>query len=532
MRHNLPVTQREHPLPDGVSLLSTTDLSSHVTYANAAFVQVSGFSREELIGQPHNQVRHPDMPPQAFADMWATLRAGQSWTGLVKNRCKNGDHYWVRANAAPMRRDGEVMGYLSVRTKPSEQEVAMAERLYQRFREGKAGVLRFHKGLVVSRRWLAAWQSAQQLLPVRWRVRLALGGVALAWGAAGALTATQAASPWPGMLVGLMASGAVCAWLERQLAYPLQTVLRQALAVASGQPGDNVHLDRVDEIGLILRAVNQAGLNLRSLVDDVGAQMSDMRHASAEIATGNTDLSTRTEQATASLQQAAASMDALGTTVHRNAEVAQEAATLAVEARHAAGRGGELVGEVVQAMKDISTGSSRITDIVGVIDSLAFQTNLLALNAAVEAARAGEHGRGFAVVAGEVRGLAQRSASASREIRSLIGASAARVEAGVQRVHDAGSAMDDIVAQVQRMSTLLHDISDASAGQSASLDHVAQAMSQLQKMTQQNAALVAQSAAAAVRLHERADRLADAVEVYRVQGGAHPGPAVQAPQLG
>ena len=502
-----------------MSLLSTTDLNSHVTYANAAFVQVSGFSRDELMGQPHNQVRHPDMPPQAFADMWATLRAGQSWTGLVKNRCKNGDHYWVRANAAPMRRDGQVMGYLSVRTKPSDHEVAMAEGLYQRFREGRAGVLGFHKGLVVSRRWHAAWRSALQLMPVRWRVRLACGGVALAWVAASVLTAAPSSQPWLEVLIGVLASGAACAWLEHQLARPLQAVLRQALSVASGQPGDNVHLDRVDEIGLILRAVNQAGLNLRSLVDDVGAQMADMRHASAEIASGNADLSTRTEQAAASLQQAAASMESLSTTVRHNAEVAQEATALAAEARLAAGRGGELVGEVVQAMKDISAGSSRITDIVGVIDSLAFQTNLLALNAAVEAARAGEHGRGFAVVAGEVRGLAQRSANASREIRNLIGASTARVEAGVQRVHDAGGAMDDIVAQVQRMSGLLHDISEASVGQADGIGRVAQAVSRLDQMTQQNAALVEQSAAAAGRLHERADRLADAVEVYRVQGG-------------
>ena len=507
-----------------MSLLSTTDLNSHVTYANAAFVQASGFSRDELIGQPHNQVRHPDMPPQAFADMWATLRTGQSWTALVKNRCKNGDHYWVRANAAPMRRDGRVMGYLSVRTKPSEQEVARAERLYGRFREGQAGVLAFHKGLVVCRGWHASWRSALQLMPVRWRLRAGAAGTALVWSVAWGVSVALAPRPlgapvWLAAAAGLLGSVATCAWLERQLARPLQAVLQQALAVASGQPGDNVHLDRVDEIGMILRAVNQSGLNLRSLVDDVGAQVADMRHASAEIASGNSDLSNRTEQAASSLQQAAASMDELSATVRHNAEVAREATALAATARDVAGRGGQLVGEVVQAMQDISAGSSRITDIVGVIDSLAFQTNLLALNAAVEAARAGEHGRGFAVVAGEVRGLAQRSAGASREIRGLIGASATRVEAGVQRVHGAGSAMDDIVAQVQRMSTLVHDISEASAEQARGIDDVAQAVSRLDQMTQQNAALVEQSAAAAGRLRERADRLSDAVDVYRVQGG-------------
>src|SRR5664279_3756046 len=149
MRENLPITNREYDFPADATLMSTTDPQSHITYANDAFISVSGFSREEIEGNPHNMVRHPDMPPEAFADMWATLQAGEPWTALVKNRRKNGDHYWVRANATPVARDGQQAGYLSVRTKPSREEIAAAETLYRDFREGKAGNRRFHKGLIV-----------------------------------------------------------------------------------------------------------------------------------------------------------------------------------------------------------------------------------------------------------------------------------------------------------------------------------------------------------------------------------------------
>ncbi|MFZ2389714.1 MAG: PAS domain-containing protein, partial [Polaromonas sp.] len=172
MRNNHPVTQREFDYPDDATLMSTTDIQSHIVYANAAFIAVSGFDRDEIIGQPHNTVRHPDMPPEAFADMWATLKGGESWTGLVKNRRKNGDHYWVRANATPVQRNGRVTGYMSVRTKPTRDEIATAERLYRDLRESRAGGLAFHRGLVV-RKGLMAWSSALQTMSVRWRIRSA-----------------------------------------------------------------------------------------------------------------------------------------------------------------------------------------------------------------------------------------------------------------------------------------------------------------------------------------------------------------------
>ncbi|MBV8465145.1 MAG: hypothetical protein JO218_04295, partial [Burkholderiales bacterium] len=237
--------------------------------------------------------------------------------------------------------------------------------------------------------------------------------------------------------------------------------------------------------------------------------------AVTEIAQGNTDLSGRTEQAAASVEQTASSMEQMSATVKTNAETSDQATRLAGAARDAAASGGRVVSEVVSTMGTISESSRRIADIVGVIDSLAFQTNILALNAAVEAARAGEQGRGFAVVAGEVRALAQRSASAAKEIRDLIGASVEKVEAGSKLVDDAGRAMHDIVAQVNRVSDLNGEISSATREQTQGIAQVSQAVAHLDQITQQNAALVEQSAAASQSLKQQAERLVEAVSVFR-----------------
>ncbi|MDD0838062.1 methyl-accepting chemotaxis protein [Curvibacter sp. HBC61] len=513
MRMNLPVSQRAFEFAPEATLMSMTDTSSRITYANSAFLEVSGFEREELMGQPHNLVRHPDMPVQAFEDMWATLKSGKSWTGLVKNRRKNGDHYWVRANATPVSRGGRVSGYMSVRTRPSAQEVQAAERLYRDFREGRAAGRAFHQGLIVRTGW-RGWTAWLQTLSVRGRLRCAMAVPAVASLAGAALcgVAPEALVAWALAALGL--STAVGAWLESQIARPLGLIERQALSVAAGQPAENVHLNRVDEIGMILRAVNQAGLNLRSLVDDVGAQVGGVQAASAGMAAGNQDLRGRTEQAAASLEETATSMEQINATVKNNATSASHATTLAASASEAAAQGGAVVGQVIATMQDLSAASSRIAEIIGVIDGIAFQTNILALNAAVEAARAGEQGRGFAVVAGEVRHLAQRCASAAREIKGLIGDSVAKVDSGVVQADEAGRAMREIVTQVQRVNGLIAEISHATQEQASGIGQVNLAVSHLDDMTQQNAALVERSAAEAESLQRRAERLAESVSVF------------------
>jgi methyl-accepting chemotaxis protein len=240
--------------------------------------------------------------------------------------------------------------------------------------------------------------------------------------------------------------------------------------------------------------------------------------ASTQIATGNQDLSARTEQAASSLQQSAASMEQLTGTVRQSAESASQAAQLASSAAQVAQRGGQVVSEVVSTMDQINASSKKIADIIGVIDGIAFQTNILALNAAVEAARAGEQGRGFAVVASEVRSLAQRSAEAAREIKGLIGQSVDKVEAGSRLVQDAGSTMDEIVVSVKRVTDMISEISAASGEQSQGIGQVNVAVSQLDQMTQQNAALVEESAAAAESLKDQALRLSGIIGTFRLSG--------------
>ena len=515
MRQNLPVTQREYDFPADATLMSSTDTHSRITYANEAFIRLSGFEREELLGQPHNMVRHPDMPIEAFADMWASLKAGMSWTALVKNRRKDGDHYWVRANATPVVRKGQVVGYMSVRTKPSREEVAEAERTYKAFREQRAGTLAFHRGLIVHKGWMK-WRSIPQTMSVRWRLRLALtitAGVALL---AAHLLGLDSQSVWGLAGVLVVANLVKILWLEQQIANPLDQVLKQAQSVAAGQAGENLHFNRVDEIGMLMRAVNQAGLNLKSLVDDVGGQVAGVRSASDEIASGNQDLSQRTDLTAAQLQQTASSMTQMTSTVRANTDTARQATLLASQASEAASHGGDVVGHVVETMTEISASSRRISDIISVIDGIAFQTNILALNAAVEAARAGEQGRGFAVVASEVRALAQRSASAAREIKGLITDSVARIGSGTTVVEAAGATMGDIVQHAERINQLLSEIAQASHEQSAGVGLVGQAMSDLDRDAQQNAAMVEESAAASQGLRQQALVLAEAVSSFRL----------------
>ena len=514
MRVNTPVTQREYEFPDQATLMSTTDTQSRITYANAAFVDVSGFTLDEIQNQPHNLVRHPDMPKEAFGDMWATLKGGEPWTALVKNRRKNGDHYWVRANATPVIRNGQHQGYMSVRTKASRDEIAAAERLYADMREGRAGHIKLHKGLLL-RTGLMGLTTVFKTMGVRNRIRLPLA-LLLAALVGGSAAMGLTGAHWA-QVAGLSAVGVLLAgwFLEAQLAGPLEQLREQALRVATGDTQKVAHMDRVDEIGMTMRTISQLGLMFRWLIDDVSQQVLTVQTAVTEIAQGNNDLSQRTEQAASSLQETAASMEQMTATVRQNAETSSQANQLSGSASEAASRGGLAVAQVVSTMSQITESSKKINDIIGVIDGIAFQTNILALNAAVEAARAGEQGRGFAVVAGEVRNLAQRSAEAAKEIKGLIGASVDKVEAGTRLVDDAGKTMDEIVSQVRRVSDLINEISAATTEQSGGIQQVSQAVGHLDQVTQQNSALVEQGAAASQSLQYQTQRLVEAVSVFR-----------------
>ena len=330
---------------------------------------------------------------------------------------------------------------------------------------------------------------------------------------------------------GLIALSAILAvWLVRAIKRSVMRPLASAIAVAETVSGGNltmqIEASGTDEMSQLLEALSTMSSNLARIVTDVRQRSEAIAAGSSQIATGNVDLSQRTEQQASSLQETAAAMEQLMATVKTTAETAHHADGLASAASAAAVKGGDVVAQVVQTMQDIAASSSRIADITSVIDGIAFQTNILALNAAVEAARAGEHGRGFAVVAAEVRTLAQRSANAAKEIKSLIGASVNRVEAGSRQAEAAGESMQEIVDQAQRVSGLIAEISAAASEQTAGIGQVGTAVSQLDQVTQQNAALVEQSAAASDSLRTQAAALSDLVAVFKTS------PSVDHPSKG
>ena len=317
--------------------------------------------------------------------------------------------------------------------------------------------------------------------------------------------------------VSLVVGATMAFVITRSVTVPLHEAVATATVIAASDLSQAVDSTRKDELGDLLRALGRMQGALRELVGQVRASTDSIRTASSEVATGNQDLSARTEQTASNLQQAASSMEQLTATVRQSADSARQANQLAASAADVAARGGSVVSQVVATMGDINGASKKIADIIGVIDGIAFQTNILALNAAVEAARAGEQGRGFAVVASEVRSLAQRSAEAAKEIKGLIGDSVGKVEGGSRLVADAGRTMNEIVSSVQRVADIIGEITAASAEQSQGLGEINGAVTQLDQMTQQNAALVEQSTAAAESLKEQALRLAAVVDTFRLE---------------
>ena len=316
-----------------------------------------------------------------------------------------------------------------------------------------------------------------------------------------------------------LAFGVVCAWvLTMGIVRPLRTAVEIARKVADGDLTAQIDVSAKDETGQLLQALKDMNTSLLNIVGEVRSGTDSIATSSTQIAAGNQDLSSRTEEQAGSLEETASSMEELTSTVKQNADNARQANQLAASAAQVAVKGGAVVAQVVGTMQSINASSNKIVDIISVIDGIAFQTNILALNAAVEAARAGEQGRGFAVVASEVRNLAQRSASAAKEIKTLIGASVEQVNAGSMLVAQAGSTMNDIVDSVQRVSDIITEITAASSEQSVGIDEINRAIGQMDAVTQQNAALVEESAAAAESMQHQAHNLAQVVSVFKLNG--------------
>jgi aerotaxis receptor len=541
MRQNLPVTNRETHVMDNQAIVSKTDLDGNIIYVNPYFSEVSGYVEAELIGSPQNIMRHPDMPCEAFADLWASIKTGTPWTGLVKNRCKNGDFFWVKANVTPIKESGRVLGYMSVGVQPEPAQVDATRQAYaaiqqktdrqliikngQLVRTGLFNVLSnlSHMSLAM-RIWLCTTTTNVLLLAVCVASLFADGDPVSKYGIFGAT------------LVGFIVNIFLWYTLRTSVLRPLAEALGGARAIAAGDLSGSFTTHSTDEVGQLLRALQQMNSNLIATIRDVRSNVETMATATQEIAAGNSDLSGRTEAQASSLAQTTSSIEQFASTVRQNADHSNQANTLALVASEVAIKGGDIVAEVIATMDDINSSSRKIVDIIGLIEGIAFQTNILALNAAVEAARAGEQGRGFAVVAGEVRSLAQRSSVAAKDIKHLIEISVGKVDAGMAQVNRAGATMGQVVSSVQQVTAIMQRISHASHEQSQGIDQVNRAIEHMDQVTQQNAALVEQAAAAATSLAGEAGSLTQAVSLFNFgkgppPRGAPPSPPSQPPRL-
>jgi len=714
MKNNQPVTDKQVQMRPGSVIVSRTDLKGIITYINQDFLDISGFSEIELIGKSHNIVRHPDMPPVAFQDLWDTLKKGEPWLGMVKNRCKNGDFYWVEANVTPIFKNGQIDGYLSVRKIPTEEQIQNAAALYSRINAGTASLPTSNKlfGSLFSIRNRIIGAYSLMILFMLGLGLDVLGDATIGLMVAGIITTiiltiftvTQVINPINKLSVAIrelqedpvntvvdyslndelgllqnsvkslqikvgyditearedaekaqrikqaldnVSSNVILADTSYNIIYMNQAVqdmftgiepeLKKALPefdaanllnknidifhkepshqrnlldnltttysstieiagltlvvtanpvvndegirrgtvvewqdrtqevavekevdhiVQAGMQGDlsqrieledktgffkqlgagindlvDVISDSFSSISFVMKALSEGDLTktmsgeysgefaniqttinssmsrLEKMVGDIRSSAGQISSAANEISQGNTDLSQRTEEQAASLEETASSMEELTSTVKQNAENSRSANQLASGAREQAQEGGQVIESTILAMQEINNSSTKIEDIIGVIDEIAFQTNLLALNAAVEAARAGEQGKGFAVVASEVRSLAQRSAAAAKEIKVLIKDSVEKVEEGSRLVDDSGQTLSEIVTSVRKVSDIIAEIAASSNEQSAGIEQINMAITQLDEVTQQNAALVEEAAAASESMDDQSTSL-------------------------
>ena len=518
------VTDHEYVMPDGEVIVTRTDPDSRITYANQAFLDSSGYSLEECMGQPQNIVRHPDMPKEAFADLWRTIRARKPWTGLVKNRRKNGGFYWVRANVTPIIEGGAIVGYMSVRVKPSRAEIQAADELYRGIRSGRLRGVEIREGEVIRMGLLAALaRLAQPGLTGAVRAGggvlaalfLALAALSFGVGRGGNDSLLQLALS----VAGCVATLVYTTFLSRRLAAPLRAAVDTASQIVAGDVRREFPEQGVRELRALFRVLNQTNAKLVGVLADTQLAISSVVCSAHEIARGNSDLSERTCAQAASLEETATSMEEMTSVVKSTADNAVRGNQLATESSAVANRGLQAVQEMVETMNRIARESDAIATIVGTIDGIAFQTNILALNAAVEAARAGEAGRSFAVVANEVGALAKRSATAAKDIKGLIGESMARIKSGRELVSTAGSTIQGAVASVQQLAVTMSEITAANREQSSGLEQINTAVLHMDTITQQNAALVEEVAATAVMLDAMTARALQAVSAFKLGAG-------------
>ncbi|MGD9859213.1 MAG: methyl-accepting chemotaxis protein [Marinobacterium sp.] len=445
MRNNLPVTQKERRFGSDEKLISTTDLDGNITHCNDVFVNISGYSREELIGQPHNMVRHPDMPEAAFKVLWDTIRAGKPWMGLVKNRCKNGDHYWVNAYVTPITEHGKVIGFESVRVCPERADVARAEKIYGLINRGKS-ISKFS-------------------IPWDWVifvVALVLAGVL-----------GNQVSPLLGGALFAVVAAALLANQQIQRQRRLNRLLNMMPSAFKHPVATATYTDSIGSLGDLEVAIKSEQSHLDTVltrIDDAALSVADKARSGLEMSQESCAAMRRqqeeTEKVAAAMHQMASTIAEVSGHVQETASQAERSNTTAVKGRELASTTSQsiahlsqTVNHIASSVQDLVKQTGKIADAARIIEEIADQTNLLALNAAIEAARAGEHGRGFAVVADEVRQLAMRTQASTRDIHQIVDGLGSRADHAIKAAHEGQDEADAGLAQVQEAEQMLNEIS-------------------------------------------------------------------------
>lgn len=500
MHQNFPISHKETQIQADQYLLSKTDLKGRFIYANPAFLELNGFTSEDLLGKSHNIIRHPDMPAAAFEDMWNTLQTGKQWLGVIKNRRKDGGFYWTQALIIPLIENNNTTGYCSVHVQPTPNQIKRSSHVYEKINQKQPKGYVIKHGAIIPIGWRALVQKLKTPLQtdIQGSTSRLLFLLAILFLMAIVIPASvelRAITLY--LYIAIMSLGFISAAIAGWHLYKkISTSTQQAKHITQQMTVGNLMIDTDSLIDkdinshhvLLLLSMLRKGLS--AIAEDTHAHINASLTATDKSSISNNTLALNIQHQTIALEQTTASIAELSITVRKNSDHAQQASILAERSMSTADQGSLAVDELIAAMKSIHHSSKEISDIVNVIDRLAFQSNILALNAAVESARAGDAGKGFAVVAGEVRNLAQRSAQAAHKIKDLIENSVEKVAQGAQQAEHAGHSMHTMMNAVREVNHIVYEIAYASSAQSAGLHQIHQAITQIDEITKQNSTLV------------------------------------------